>query len=470
MKKQTIYTLIKSGLILVALVFLNSCNTQEELSPEEARAIAKEAYTYANPMVDHYRGLYNYFVDQNSPDYKGPWNQVNNLARVYTHEDRAVQTPNSDTPYSFNALNLRSEPMVLTIPEIEEERYYSVQLIDMYTHNFDFLGTRTTGNDGGSFLIAGPRWDGETPDGIEKVIRSETDWVLAIHRTQLFNPDDLENVKQIQAGYMLQPLSSYLGMPAPKADREIAFIKPLSQEEIRESPEVFNQLNYLLQFCPTHPSEVDLMKRFTKLGIGAGESFSFEDFTPEIQEAIKLGIADAWEDFAAIKAKAEAGELSSADIFGTRKHLGNNYSYRMAAAIFGIWGVSAQEAVYPSYYVDSENEPLTGANKYIIYFEKGNLPPVDAFWSLTMYERPASLLVKNPLNRYLLNSPMMDDFVFDEDGGLTLYFQRESPGKEKESNWLPTPEGPFSVVMRLYLPKPEVLSGEWKNPPMLKEE
>ena len=174
------------------------------------------------------------------------------------------------------------------------------------------------------------------------------------------------------------------------------------------------------------------------------------------------------EDFAAIKARAEAGELGSGDVFGTRDHLDNNYSLRMAGAVLGIWGVSAEEAVYPTYYVDSENDPLNGANRYKLRFEPGNLPPVDAFWSLTMYELPASLLVENPLNRYLLNSPMMDDFFFDDDGGLTLYFQNESPGKEKESNWLPAPEGPFSVVMRLYLPKPEVLSGEWKNPRMIK--
>lgn len=468
MKKQTIYPLIKSGLFLAALVFLNSCNTQEELSPEEARAIAKEAYTYANPLVDHYRGLYNYFIDKNSPDYKGPWNKVINLARVYTPEDRTIQTPNSDTPYSFAALDLRSEPIVLTLPEIEEGRYFSVQLIDMYTHNFAFIGTRTTGNGGGNFLIAGPGWDGETPDGVKKLIRSETDWVYSVFRTQLFNSDDLENVKQIQDGYHIEPLSSFLGASAPETAPEVQFIEPLTQEEIRISPKVFEQLNYLLQFFPVHPSEVDLMNRFAKLRIGAGMEFTWEDFSPEIQEAIKLGIADAWEDFAKIKAKAETGELGSGDVFGTRDHLNNNYNLRMAGAVLGIWGVSAEEAVYPSYYVDSENEPLNGANRYKLRFEPGNLPPVDAFWSLTMYELPASLLVDNPLNRYLLNSPMMDNFVFEEDGGLTLYFQNESPGKEKESNWLPAPEGPFSIVMRLYLPRKEVLDGSWKQPKIYK--
>ena len=456
-------------LFLMVLVWLPGCKTKNEtLTPEEAKQIAKEAYTYANPMVDHYRGLCNYFIDENSSDYKGPWNKVINLARVYTHEDRTIQTANSDTPYSFAALDLRSEPMVLTVPKIEGGRYFSVQLIDMYTHNFEFIGTRTVGNDGGHFLIAGPEWKGEMPEGIDKVIQSETEWVLAVYRTQLFNPDDLENVKQIQSGYNLQPLSSFLDLPAPQAAPDIQFIEPLTQDEIKASPKVFEQLNYLLQFCPTHPSEIELMKRFAKLGIGAGKEFKWDSFSPEIQNAIKQGIADSWTDFEALKSQAEAGKLGSAEIFGTRQHLNNNYSYRMIAAVVGIWGASAEEAIYPTYYVDSENEPLNGVNKYTLRFEPGQLPPVDAFWSLTMYELPASLLVENPLNRYLLNSPMIDDFVFDEDGGLTLYFQNESPGKEKESNWLPAPKGPFSVVMRLYLPKPETLSGEWVKPPLIK--
>ena len=454
--------------IISLLIILLSCTQQETITTQEARQIAKEAYTYANPMVDNYRGLYNYFIDTNNADYKGTWNKVINMARVYTHEDRTIQTANSDTPYSFVALDLRSEPIVLTVPKMEENRYFSIQLIDMYTHNFEFIGTRTVGNNGGSFLIAGPEWDGEKPDGIVKVIKAETELVLAAYRTQLFNPEDLEDVKQIQSEYKLQPLSSYLDHPAPQAAPDIQFIEPLTQEEIKASPKVFEQLNYLLQFCPTHPSEKELMKRFAKLGIGAGKEFKWDSFSPEIQTAIKQGIADSWADFDALKKQAEAGKLGSAEIFGTRQHLNNNYSYRMIAAVVGIWGASAEEAIYPTYYVDSENQPLNGANKYTLRFEPGQLPPVNAFWSLTMYELPASLLVENPLNRYLLNSPMMDDFVFDEDGGLTLYFQNESPGKEKEPNWLPAPKGPFSVVMRLYLPKPETLSGEWVRPQMVK--
>ena len=257
------------GLLIVAAVFLNSC-TQKELSPEEARTIAKEAYIYANPVVDSYRILYSYFVDRSSPDYKANWNEIKNIPRVYTYEDRAVQTPNSDTPYSWLALDLRTEPMVLTVPAMDGDRYFSIQLIDLYTHNFDYIGSRTTGNDGGQFLITGPGWNGEVPDGITKAIPCETELMLAVYRTQLHNPEDLEKVEKIQDGYKVQSLSEFLGEPAPQSAAEIDFIEPLSQEEIRKSPKVFEQLNFVLQFCPTHPSEKELMKRFAKLDIGAG--------------------------------------------------------------------------------------------------------------------------------------------------------------------------------------------------------
>ncbi len=194
------------------------------ITPEEARAIAREAYIYGFPMVDNYRIQYAYFVDKQSPEYKAPWNQLRNIPRVYTPEDKAIQTPNSDTPYSMVGLDLRAEPMVLTVPVIDKERYFSIQLIDAYTQNFDYIGSRATGNDGGSFLIAGPNWKGETTRGVKKVIRSETEFVFAIYRTQLINPGDLDNVKKVQAGYQAQPLSAFLGQPAPKAAPAINFI------------------------------------------------------------------------------------------------------------------------------------------------------------------------------------------------------------------------------------------------------
>jgi hypothetical protein len=234
----------------------------QTLTSQEARAIAKEAYIYGFPLIDNYRIMYAYFVDRNDPEFKAPFNEIRNIPRVYTHEDRTVQTPNSDTPYSFAGLDLRAEPIVITLPAIEQNRYYSVQLIDAYTHNFAFLGTRTTGNNGGNFLVAGPGWKGETPKGIALVLRSETQFVLAGFRTQVFNPADLENVKKVQAGYKVQPLSAFLGRPAPPAAPKIDFFKPLSNEEQKTSLAFFSELNFVLQFCPTNPSEKELMARF----------------------------------------------------------------------------------------------------------------------------------------------------------------------------------------------------------------
>ena len=426
---------------------------------KETQAIAKEAYIYANPLVDSYRIIYGSFVDKSDPEYKAPLNRIKNIARVYTHEDRAVQTPNSDPPYSWLALDLRTEPQVLEVPPIEKERYFSIQLIDLYSHNFAYIGSRTTGNEGGHFLIAGPGWEGDAPDGVKKIIHCETELMLAVYRTQLFDPGDIEKVKAIQAGYTVEPLSAFLGKPAPEAAPTIDFIKPISREEIRESPEIFEQLNFVLQFCPTHPSEEELMERFARLNIGAGKDFAWDSFSPEIQAAIGEGIADAWADFAELKKRVDAGEIGPGDAFGTREHLKNNYLYRMAAAVLGIWGNSEEEAIYPSYYVDADGEKLDGAHNYALRFAPGRLPPVNSFWSLTMYELPESLLTENPIDRYLLNSPMLDDFVRDADGGITLYLQYESPGKDKEPNWLPAPDGPFSATMRLYWPKAEALDG-----------
>ena len=178
-----------------------------------------------------------------------------------------------------------------------------------------------------------------------------------------------------------------------------------------------------------------------------------------MKKALRNGMADAWADFAAVKKQIDAGEVTSADLFGTREYLKNNYLYRMAAAVLGLYGNSKEEAMYPAYYVDATGQKLNGAHRYTLRFEPGRLPPVDAFWSLTMYEQPASLLVANPLNRYLLNSTMLEQFQRDADGGLTLLIQHESPGRDREANWLPAPKGPFSVLLRLYLPQAEALDG-----------
>ncbi|MDM7923026.1 MAG: DUF1214 domain-containing protein, partial [Pyrinomonadaceae bacterium] len=234
----------------------------------------------------------------------------------------------------------------------------------------------------------------------------------------------------------------------------------------RTSLEFFNILNFVLQFAPTVPSEIELMNRFAMIGVGAGKHLDVAQIPADLRQALEDGMSDGlrvYEDFK--KAKIDTGEVSSGDMFGTREHLKNNYLYRMAAAILGIYGNSKEEAMYPTYTLDSNGNPLDGSSHaYRLRFKPGQEKPVHAFWSLTMYKLPESLLVANPLNRYLINSPMLPDLIRDEDGGITLYIQHESPGADKEANWLPAPDGPFFMALRLYYPTERILRGEGQLP------
>src|SRR5438067_13632136 len=361
-KPLNLIKLIRTPLLSLATVLaLTIIGRAADMTPGEARAVAKEAYVYGFPLVDNYRIQYSYFVDSKNPEFKAPWNQIVNIPRVYTPADTAIQTPNSDTPYSFVGMDLRAKPIVLTVPPIEKKRYYSIQLIDAYTFNFDYIGSRATGNEGGSYMIAGPNWKGETPKGVKKVFRSETEFVFAVYRTQLFKPDDIDNVKKVQAGYKAQTLSAFLGQAAPKAAPTTNFIKPLSPAEEKPSPEFFNILNFVLQFCPTNPSETELMARFATIGVGAGKTFDASKLSPEMTAAIEQGMGDAWAAFGGLEKELAAGQVTSGDVFSTRECLKNNYLYRMGAAVLGIYGNSKQEAMYPFYAVDEAKQKLTGA-------------------------------------------------------------------------------------------------------------
>jgi hypothetical protein len=455
------------------MIMTAACAEQKpELSPDEVRAIAKEAYIYGNPLVDHYRIFYSYFIDESGPDFKAPFNQIRNESKVFTSKDTTIQTANSDTPYSFSALDLRAEPVVITIPKIAESRYFSVQMIDGFTYNFYYMGSRTTGNKGGNYLFIGPDWKGEKPEGFEDVIRSEYNLVFALFRTQLFEPSDIDSVIQIQQGYKVQPLSAYLNQPAPAQPDAVSFLKPLTREEQRYNLMFFNQLNFWLQFANIHESEKALFERFAKIGVVPGQAFDPESFSPEIKEAISAGIQDAWQEFETLNTeKIKTGLATSADVFGTRAYLNNNYLYRMAGAVLGIYGNSKEEAFYPIYQTDGQGQPLDAStSKYTLTMKPEDLPPVNSFWSFTMYRLPGSLMVENPIERYLINSPMLPDLKRGDDGSITIYIQHESPGPELESNWLPAPKGPFLVVNRLYWPKPEGLDGRWKRAPIVRVE
>mgnify|MGYP001791497831 FL=1 len=447
------------------------------LTPQEARLIAKDAFIYAYPMVDSYRIIFAYFLWLNNPEYKGPLNELLGEARLFTPSDTAIQTPNADTPYCVVGADIRAEPLVLTVPVIDPQRYYSIQLIDAYTHNFEYVGTRTTGNGGGKYLLAGPDWMGQTPAGITAVIRSETNLALALYRTQLFNSDDLEKVEDIiENGYKVQPLSKFTNTDPPAEMRAVKYPIPVRLNEGETSLRIFRLLNFLLTtFCSIQESEATLMARFAKLNIGPGLTFDSAELSGVLKRAVKQGIKDGWDAYLDLnKNKLTTGEVTAADLFGTREYLtetGNIYLYRMAGAILGIWGNSIEEAMYPSYYNDADGNELNASGDvcYTLRFEPGGLPPADAFWSATMYNLPEQLLVKNELERYLINSTMLDnnELVLDEDEGLTLYIQSAQPTEEKKrKNWLPAPDKGFFISLRLYLPQQEAINGTWQQPPL----
>jgi hypothetical protein len=442
--------------------------THAQVDKAKTRQIAEQAFIYGFPIVMNYTVFYEYFVDKSAPAYKAPPNQLYNTARVYTPKDTTIVTPNSDTPYSFVAMDLRAEPYVICNPKIEKSRYFSVQLIDMYTFNYGYMGSRTTGNDAACFMIVGPRWKGEKPEGIAKVFRSETDFSIAAFRTQLFNSADLENVKKIQAGYRGLTLSQFQKKPAPPAAPEIHWPK-IDKQLARSNP--FAYLNFVLQFCPpTGPAEVEvpLRARFARIGIEAGKPFPLHMLTPKQQAELKMGmksgLAKITQEVRAL-GKDENGWRVLTQGFGDRQVYAGNWTLRAAAAMAGIYGNSPAEALYPLLATDSGgNKPDCSRNRYTLTFPAGQLPPVNAFWSVTMYDGRTQLLIDNPINRYLINSPMLPNLTKNADGSLTIYMQKDSPGADKQSNWLPAPDGPIYVVMRLYWPKAAALKGSWKPP------
>src|SRR5262245_54616760 len=444
------------------------CLAEEKLSAGETKQIVEEAFIYGFPIVMNYAVFYEYFVNKSGPEYKTSPNQLYDTARVYTPKDTAIVTPNSDTPYSFVAMDLRAEPFVFCNPEIEKERYFSVQLVDMYTFNYGYMGSRTTGNGAACGMIAGPSWKGEKPEGIAQVFRNETDFSMAIVRTQLFNPADLDNVKRIQAGYRAEPLSKFQKKPPPPAAPAIAW-PPIDKKSADADP--FAYLNFVLTLCPpTGPAavEVPMRERFAKIGVEAGKPFEASKLTAEQRKNLEAGVKAGLEKIkhaVMTIGKEEHGWRVATKGFGDRQAYAGDFTLRAAAAMAGIYGNDAVEALYPMLVADTDGQsPDTSSKRYTLTFPAGQLPPANAFWSITMYDRKTQLLIDNPINRYLINSPMLPDLKKSADGSLTIHIQKDSPGKDQESNWLPAANGPIFVVMRLYWPKESALNGTWQPP------
>jgi hypothetical protein len=436
----------------------------------EAKAIAEEGFIYGLPIVMNYAVMYEYSVDRNSGQFKAPFNQIKNEARVYTYKDTAVITPNSDTPYSLLWLDLRAEPIVLSVPAVDKSRYYSVMLCDGNTFNYGYIGSRATGSEAGDYMVVGPDWKGATPPGIKKVFQSTTQFSAVAYRTQLFDSADMPNVEKVQAGYKVQPLSAYLKQPVPPAAAAIDFPKA-NAELVKKN--FFEYLDFALQFAPAGPEERAIREKLARIGVGAGKTFNFKDLPLTHKIEIGLGMKDGEEKVEKYLASGQkdVNGWKIGSLFGDRQFYSGDWLKRAAAAKGGIYGNDAAEAVYPMTKTLADGEALDASkHKYTITFPAGQYPPAEAFWSVTMYDGKSQLLIENPINRYLINSPMLPGMKKNPDGSLTLHIQKDSPGADKESNWLPAPNDEMYLVMRLYWPKTEAPSilppgtGTWQPP------
>ncbi|MEZ5565006.1 MAG: DUF1254 domain-containing protein [Gammaproteobacteria bacterium] len=431
-----------------------SATEADGLTTAQFKAIGEEGYIYGLPLVMNYAIMNEYAVDKNTSQYKAPFNQIKNEPRLFTYKDTAVLSPNSDTPYSLAWLDLRAEPVVISVPEVDKGRYYSAQLIDGNVYNVGYIGSRATGNKAGSYAVVGPDWHGETPAGVGKVFHSTTPFMLVVFRTQLFNAKDMPNVEKIQAGYKIQTLSAFQGKPAPAAAPEIDFL-PATSAGVKDH--FWSYLSAALNYIPESAKDKDIRAKLAKIGVGPGKTFDMNSFSPEQQQAIAEGMkaGDAKVNAFVAGGATDVNGWQVGSMWGDGDFYDGDWLKRAGGAKAGIYGNDAAEAMYLLGRTDAKGQSLDGSkHNYTLTFLAGSLPPVNAFWSVTMYYGDSQLLVENPINRYLVNSPMLPDMKKNSDGSLTIYIQHESPGKDKESNWLPAPDGPIYMALRMYWPKP----------------
>ncbi len=430
----------------------------QTVSADEAKKIATEAYLYAYPMLYNYKTLFQQAADPSFPGYVGGFNRFRHYSRGFTPADKDIVTPSNDTPYSWAWLDLRTEPMVVSVPA-SPDRYYVQQWFDLYTHNFAYIGSRATGTAAGHYLFVGPDWKGETPVGITKVLRSETEIIGTLTRTSWSGTADRDGLVAMQRQYRIRPLSEFTGGKPPQPAPTYQF--PAWDEARANSIGFIDYLNFLLRFAPVVDSEKAMMERFAKIGIGPGRAFDPATVEPTTRAAIEAGIKEGSTQLQAELAKT----TSSVDLFGTRAFLGSDYVMRRAVgAAIGIYGNSKEEAYYTAYNADANKQPLDGGKRYVLRFSKDQVPPVKFFWSMTMYDLPGRLLVDNPIQRYAIGS-RTQGLKTNADGSVDIYLQATSPGGDKESNWLPTPkQGPFFMVLRMYGPEGKLAAGEWQAP------
>jgi hypothetical protein len=446
--------------------------TQEELTPKEAAAIAEEAYIYAFPMMENYRTMYTQAVDRTAPGYMAPFNELVSKTELLGPEFKEIVRPNNDTLYALAWLDLRAQPIVITIPEVKD-RYYSVQLVDMFTHNFVYLGTRATGGEAGSYVVAGPQWEGSKPGDTKGVFRSGSNFVYCIIRTEVDGPKDVAAVVELQKQYRLTPMNVFLGRSRVPVAAGITF--PAYDPNKAKSASFIDLLNFLLALVVISPEEQELMARFAGIGIRPGALSASLGLSAELRNAVDAGAGRAMvalnnaaakpSELQGITVRADHGWEGIDGLFGPGEAMRSKYLVRAFAAMMGLYGNDTIEAYYPFGNSDAGGNPLDGSkHDYVMRFEKDEMPQVDAFWSMTMYSLPDQLMVANPIDRYSIGD--RSKLTYGTDGSLTIYVQHASPGQKKESNWLPAPDRPFSLQFRMYLPKPEALDPLYLPPPV----
>ncbi len=449
---------------IVGGINMRALSQSPTVSAEAAHAIALDAYVYFYPLVtmDISRKQFTN-IEPGKEFGKGPMNMFVNVPEYPPADFKSVVRSNFDTLYSSTWLDMTKEPMIVSAPDTDG-RYYMLPMLDMWTDVFACPGSRTTGTKAGNFLVTPPGWTGTVPSGFTH-IPAPTPYLWIIGRTKTDGAGDYDAVHKIQAGYKVTPLSQWgkaVVLPPVKVDPSADMkTPPKVQVDSMTAAKYFAYAAELMKVNPPHNTDQPIIAQMKSIGIEVGQPFNFEKLDPSVQQALDTAPAAAqalmkWK--LATLARIANGWSMNTDTMGV---YGNYYLKRAIVAQLGLGANLPEDAIYPMNLADDTGRPLDGANKYVMHFEKGQIPPVNAFWSITLYDSDG-FQVGNILNRFAVSSYM--PFKLNGDGSLDLYFQNESPGKDLEANWLPAPKGAFNLLMRLYSPKSEILTGKW-NPP-----
>ena len=454
--------------LTLGLLLLSAPALAEAVTEEEAHSIGVNAYLYFYPLVTMDITRKQLTNQQPGPgSLGGPMNRFANIEAFPTADMRAVVRPNFDTLYSSGWLDLTKEPMVVSAPDTNG-RYYLLPMLDMWTDVFASPGWRTTGTAANNFLVTPPGWTDSVAAEFTR-ISAPTPYVWIIGRTKTDGPADYDAVHKIQAGYKITPLSQWGKDPVAPEFKPDPFIDmktpPKIQVDTMPAAKYFAYAAELLKLHPPHLTDQPILAQLERAGFEVGKSFDLEKADPTVKSAFERAPEDAQKLMAwkiPTLARVANGWGMNTDTMGV---YGNYYLKRALVAQLGLGANLPDDAIYPLNLADSEGHPLDGANDYTIHFDKGQIPPVQAFWSITLYDNEG-FQVANPINRFAVSSWM--PFKYNADGSLDLYFQNESPGGDKEANWLPAPKGPYNLTMRLYAPKSDALTGKWNPPPVTK--